>query len=88
MLTASSCNRFVVDRKPYFVNIFNSLVSQLQDHGTLTLDNFEEVLNVTLMSKIFDGTVKFHSGFVDRIGKFVLNSEVDSDVWNDTGVRK
>lgn len=87
VIAISSCNRFVIDRKSYFEKLYQNMANQLlPEYGTLKLDDFEGVLNVTLMSKMFDGSTKFHSGFVSRIGKFALNSQIDREVWNDTDV--
>lgn len=87
-ITICSCDRTVVEPKIYLAKIFDHVAAQLlAEPGTLKLENFDGIFNTTLMAKSFDGTVKFHSGFVNRIGKFQLNEQKYKELWNDTMVK-
>lgn len=83
-----SCTRFVVKPQEYFTKLYDNIVVQIiGTPGTvLSLEDFVTTIDNSTMSKKFDGTVKFHSGFVNRIAKLELTGTV-TEQWNDTGVR-
>lgn len=84
----ATSQRVVIEPEKYFAKLFDNLSAKLfAEPGTLKLDDIDGVLNITLMTKVFDGSVKLHSGFVNRIGKFALNPQKWKNMWNDTLVR-
>lgn len=89
LLVAAICGG-VVEPKKYLQEVFGNLKPHLlAKAGTvLQLKDFEGTFNASLMSKVFNGTANFHSGFVTRIGKLELNDQKFRDIWNDTDVRR
>lgn len=87
LIAVSCCSRFVIEPKKYFEEIYDNLVAKLfAEHGTLKLIDFDDILKISLMNKMLDGSVNFHSGFVNRIGKLELNEQKYKELWNDTHV--
>lgn len=81
-------NNEMLKSKDYLNDVFDIIADELLAiSGTaLTLEGFEEDFNITWMGQTFNGLVKFHSGFVNRIGKFRLNEQKYRHIWLDTMV--
>lgn len=88
LVVIANCFSYVVDKEKYMEKLFKHVVTDLVGFpGTLlTLDDFDTAINNSTMEKTFNGNVRFHSGFVSRIGKMDLSRGVTLK-WDDEGVR-
>lgn len=85
-----SCSADIVEPKKYLAEVFEKLTAKiLAEPGTvLKLKDFESFFYTSLMNHVFNGTAKFHSGLINRIGKLWLNDQKYRNIWNDSVVSK
>lgn len=89
LLNVCSSQRVVVDAENYITRIFDNVAAQILQEGPgslLKLADFEEDLYTKKFDKVFNGTAKFKSGFVNRIGKFEMVYLLEQ-AWTDTEVK-
>lgn len=70
----SFSNPVLVNSKVYYTKVFKSIAEQILENPSwvLKLADFEDYFYTQALDKTWNGTVKFHSGFVNRIKKFHL----------------
>lgn len=87
ILNFSSCQRAIIDPAGYMQKILENMKAQIlvNPGDILKLSDFEEFFYTKNLDKVWNGTVEFHSGVVNRIGKFEFAYNLDQ-AWNETEV--
>lgn len=87
---ALAANLAILNSKEYLADVHGHILDQiLSVRGTaLVVNDLEHEFNTTLMTHEMLGLVKFHSGFVNRIGTLVLNEQKYKHIWLDAYVRE
>lgn len=78
-------SKFIIEPETYLMEIQKNVANQLKlNPEMLNVEDIGADISKTAMGKKFEGRVSFYSSFVNRIGRFELNKEINIEAWNDT----